>query len=180
MRIDLRRRNMRHLMIFVCNRWHCVWVVWQNLVLYLRFLVLSDSTHPFRPDCEFPFTSRHRPPFSADILQGVALHTPPWHHLTKTSGWDHPLSQLPHQPVRINLSRHRKPSKNTRNSNAVMPNLKRFVFILFHFFLIARETPNRTDPAHQESNTDSNRSGDRNVRMREEKEYVLLVVLLLF
>lgn len=25
---------------------------------------------------------------------------------------------------------------------------------------------------HQESNIDSNRSGDRNVRMREEKEYV--------
>lgn len=57
--IDLRRRNMRHLMIFVCNRWHCVWVVWQNLVLYLHFLVLSDSTHPFSPDSDFPFTSHH-------------------------------------------------------------------------------------------------------------------------
>jgi len=33
---------------------------------------------------------------------------------------------------------------------------------------------------HQESNTDTNRSGDRNVRMREEKEYVFLRASFLF
>lgn len=129
--IDPRRRNMRHLMIFVCNRWHCVWVVWQNLVLCLRFLVLSVGFHPpVSPRLRFPFCP---PAFLCDISPGVALRTQPWHQLTVTSGWHHPLSQPPHQSVRINLSRHRKRSKNTGNSNAVTPNLKRFVFVLFHF-----------------------------------------------
>jgi len=68
--IDLRRRNTRHLMVFVCNRWHCVWVVWQNLVLCLRFLVLSDSIHPFRPDCDLPFTRHRHPPFPVRHLAG--------------------------------------------------------------------------------------------------------------
>jgi len=177
--IDPRRRNTRHLVIFVCNRWHCVWVVWQNLVLCPSFLGFVGFHPPIPPRLRFFFHLPPLPPIPCATSRQAWLSV---HHVMAPLDRDERMGppSLP-TPASVGQNQSQPPQETIEKYKKLKRRYAELQEVRVHIIMfLDQKRRSVLNQRHQESNTDSNQSDDRNVRMREEKECVFFSFLLCF
>ena len=125
------------------------------------------SPTPFRPDCDFPFTTR----FSVRYLAGRGS---PYTAMAPADSDERMAPPSLPSPASVSQNQSQSPQETIEKYRKLKRRYAELeevrVRVISSSWLQEKRRTVLTY-RYQESNRDSNRSGDRNVRMREEKEY---------